>query len=163
MTAPSPKAVFINADPVAVFAVLADLQSRDRILSRVNKVVSVSPLPVQSGTVAVETRTSPLARNRHLRIETFAPPHTLTLSRRLLGIRLQLTLHIQSKAGGTSVSLEATGNAWFLPSSATQSIANGWIREMERDLEDIRRHAEPRANPNWSPSLSGNDSPSALQ
>ena len=153
MTATVPRAVFVNADPMAVFAVLADLKGRAKIIGTVTSTVLETPSPVRQGTLFRETRKGLFARKRLIRIETFAPPLKLGFSSLRLGLHAHITLQLADKAGGTNILIEATGHAALLPDLLAGFLANKWASEMERDLEDIRRFVEPRANPNWRPGL----------
>lgn len=160
MTATVPRAVFVNADPMAVFAVLADLKTRAKVIGSVAGTVLETPSPVRQGTLFRETRKGLFSRSRLIRIETFVPPLTLGFSRRRFGLRAHITLQLADKAGGTNILIQSSGNAALLPDLLAGFLADRWAGEMERDLQDIRRFVEARANPHWRPGIA-NSSPSS--
>lgn len=145
-------ASFIAAAPVAVFSVLSDLESRNLVLSSVSRVAVISVPPVHEGSVFMEKRRG-MARRR-LTVGTFRPPYVIAFNRCLFGLPLHLEMTLSQDRGGTVVTATASTKAVAPLSIIARFAANRWLRECERDLADVKRYVEQRANPGWRPGLS---------
>ncbi|MCY6380639.1 SRPBCC family protein [Hoeflea prorocentri] len=143
---------FIAAAPVAVFSALSDIEGRSLILSSVSRVDVISTLPVQTGTIFKEKRRGAMTA-RQWTVTTLRPPHLISFRRRQLGMSLSLEYKLTEGRGGTVIT--ATVTTWtFAPFKAFALLATGaWSRQCERDLADIKRYVEQRANPAWRPGL----------
>ena len=155
---PEPSAkIFVNAAPVAVFSVLADMENRAAVLSAVRRVVRVHPLPVERGTRIREKRTIGTLFRGPFRIVEYRPPDGISFARRWLGIPLRVDVALRDERGGTLVTVGSPSGASAPLGWLVRMIAARWIAQWERDLSDIRRHVEPRANPAWRAGLGEKD------
>lgn len=154
-----PTSFFIEATPLAVFSILADLENRPRFIRGVRRVVLRTHPPVGAGTRFREWRISPLPGWGHgFMVGDFVPPDRLSLLRWRTGIRLEATYRLQPDHGGTRVDLAVTGRCALWPrfpiSTLARIFAHRWKRRLQSDLLDIKRYASRRANPEWRDSLS---------
>lgn len=154
-----PTSLFVDAAPVAVFSILADLENRPRVLKNVRKTVLRTSPPVKSGTRYREWRDAPIRRwGRDYRVGEFQPPDRFSLLQWQAGARLESTFRLAAKHGGTQIVLDVSGRyplwPWFPLATVARTLARLWERRLLSDLADIKRHASMRANPRWREGLS---------
>ncbi|MDA4847788.1 SRPBCC family protein [Hoeflea poritis] len=143
----------MNAAPVAVFSVLADMENRAAVLKSVKRVVRVGPLPIETGTRIREKRTAGSLFKGPFRIVDYRPPNRISFAYRWLGIPLRVDVALRDERGGTLVTVSSPSGTVGPFGPLVQMIATRLIAQWERDLSDVRRHVEPRANPAWRAGL----------
>ncbi len=155
---PADISLFARADPVAVFSVLADLHHRAIFLPSVVSVEVVGSPVVQKGTVFREFRRPgyQVLAGQYV-ITDFLPPEYFSITRALFGCRLKAAITLRTVLDGCAIECRTTAGSmpWLMP--LAHLLKKKWTRRLERDLEDMARYVESRANPTWRARYSGFD------
>ncbi|MBW8637085.1 SRPBCC family protein [Hoeflea sp. WL0058] len=150
--------LFVNAPPVAVFSVLADVKNRTVILSGVRKVRLSGPLPIDACSSFREWRRDSVRLSGIVfRLATFNPPREIALNQRGLVIEVNMPLRLEPDHDGTHLTGQVTVSSRLIPSPLLRLIerpvSRYWSRLFETDLMEIKKYVEQRANPVWRAGL----------
>lgn len=146
--------MFINASPVAVYSVLADLEHRPQILRSVKRTKTLTPLPVGKGTLFVEQNVSIFQTfQQQFQIGAFSPPDRIELTRKKMGCQLRADIKLCQDNEGTRLTTTVTSPNSGYARWIARWFARHWAGELEQQLNDIKRYVEPRANPTWQAKL----------
>lgn len=156
--------VFVEATPVAVFSIMADVENRSHVISRIRRVALQTRPPVSHGTRFREWRKSIIPGwGRSYIINDYQPPDRMSLVLWQAGIRLEATLRLKNEHGGTQINVDVSGRCplWrrFPISMLADQFSRQWMFRLESDLADIKRQASMRGNPNWRDKLKPKDNP----
>ena len=150
--------LFVNAPPIAVFSVLADVKNRSAILSGVRKVRLSGPLPVDAGSGFREWRKDSVRLSGIVfQVASFNPPQEITFKQRGLLVEVDVALRLHSEHDGTHLTGHVAVSSRIIPNFVLRLIerpfSQYWFRLFEEDLMEIKKYVEQRANPAWRAGL----------
>ena len=146
--------IFINASPVAVYSVLADIEHRPEILRSVKQTKILTPPPVGKGTLFVERNLSIFrAFQQQFHIAAFSPPDRIEFTCKKMGCHLRAEIKLRQDTDGTRLTATVASPDSGYAGWITRWFTRHWAGELEQQLNAIKRYVEPRANPAWQGGL----------
>lgn len=143
-------AEYVDAPPSQVFALFTDFEHAPEHLSSITNLEILTPGPTRIGTRFRETRRLDGHQStEELEVTAFEPGRHIDLRRRSGGTEFRSAFRFAPAHTGTQVEVDVESEPLSLAARLLTPLTNHTVtgtmrRAIQRDIQDLRKHAEDR-------------------